>query len=217
MKLTDHIVPLLKDTDRYVRRKALRTLGRLPADELVKLTDHIVPLLKDTNRYVRRKALRTLEKLPVDELVKLRGCIAPRLQDPSGSVRLSALAALGKLPACELVALSDSIVPLLQDNRKEVRAEAFALFGQLVLTTDLISFVDKLRPALLLHLAAKAGGWPACVLLIRCGFSLEEKDRDGRTPWDIARRKGHLDLAKRLNSDFQKSPVAKDTWVWQGR
>ena len=129
---------------------------------------------------------------------------------------MSALAALGKLPACELVALSDSIVPLLQDNRKKVRAEAFALFGQLVLTKDLISLVDKLRPALLIHLAAEAGDWPACVLLIRCGFSLEEKDRDGRTPWDIARREGHFDLAKRLNSDFQKSPVAKDTWAWQG-
>ena len=160
--------------------------------------------------------MRTLEKFPVDELVKLRGCIARCLQDPSKSVRLSALAALGKLPAYELVGLSDSIVPLLQGKWKEVRAEAFALFGQLVLTKDLISLVDKLRPALLLHLAAEAGDWPACVLLIQCGLSLEEKDRDGRTPWDIARREGHLDLAKRLNSDFQKSPVAKDTWVWQG-
>ena len=64
---------------------------------------------------------------------------------------------LGKLPADELAKLKDHIIPLLQDNRKEVRTEAFALFGQLELTKDLISLIDKLRPALLLHLAAGRG------------------------------------------------------------
>ena len=56
--------------------------------------------------------------------------------------------------------------------------------------------------ALLLHFAAEAGDWPACSLLLRSGFSAEEKDRAGRTPSEIARREGHSDLAGRLKSDF---------------
>ena len=107
---------------------------------------------------------------------------------------------MGKLPADELAKLKDHIVPLLQDNWKEVRAEAFALFGRLEVTKDLISLVEKL--ALLLHFAAEAGDWPACSLLLRSGFSAEEKDSAGRTPSEIARREGHSDLAGRLKSDF---------------
>jgi len=60
MKLTDHIVPFLKDTELYlhVRRAACEILQKLAADELVRLKDHIVPLLKHTELYlhVRRAA-----------------------------------------------------------------------------------------------------------------------------------------------------------------
>jgi len=52
VKLKDHIVPLLKDTELYlyVRRAACEILQKLAADEL------IVPLLKDTDWDVCRTA-----------------------------------------------------------------------------------------------------------------------------------------------------------------
>ena len=57
MKFTEHLVPLLKDTELhlYVRRTACEVLQKLAADE-VKLKDHIVPLLKDTDWDVCRTA-----------------------------------------------------------------------------------------------------------------------------------------------------------------
>ena len=202
MKLKDRILPLLEDISKFVRSSACETLGNLPADELVKLRDHIVPLLKDRDWWVSKSACKTLGKLPADEIVKLKDHIVPLLKDIDGSVRSNACAALGKLPADELVKLKHHIVPLLDDLDCSVRKKAFALFGHLELTKDLISLVEKFRKALLLHFAARAGDWSACVLLVRCGFSLEEKDRDGKTPSEIARREGHLDLAERLKSDF---------------
>ena len=202
VKLKDRILPLLEDISKFVRSSACETLGNLPADELVKLRDHIVPLLKDTDWSVRKSACETLGKLPADEIVKLKDHFVPLLKHTDWFVRASACETLGQLPVDELVKLEDHIVLLLKDTDLFVRARAFALFGKLELTKDLISLVEKSRPALLLHFAARAGDWPACVLLVRCGFSLEEKDSDGKTPSEIARRFRHLDLAERLKSDF---------------
>ena len=44
---SDCFIPLLKHPDWSARESACVTLGKLPADELVKSKDHIVPLLKD--------------------------------------------------------------------------------------------------------------------------------------------------------------------------
>ena len=160
------------------------------------LDDDIVLLLKDRDWSVRQTACVTLGQLPADEIVKLKDHIVPLLKDTDWFVRSSACESLRTLPADELAKLKEHIVPLLQDNRKEVRAEVFALFGRLEVTKDLISLVETLRPALLLHFAAAAGDWPACSLLLRSGFSAEEKDSDGRTPSEIA--------------------VGKATRIWQG-
>eukprot|EP00435_Cladocopium_sp_Y103_P024907 s1976_g6.t1 len=210
VRLKDHILPLLKDLDQDVRSCAWETLQKLPQDELVKLKDHIVPPLKEDLKHdrkdVRRVACKILQKLPADELVKWKDHIVPLLKDWDQDVRSCAWETLQKLPQDELVKLRDHIVPPLKEDlkhdRKDVRRGAFALFGRLELTKDLISLVETLRPALLLHFAAEAGDWPACFLLIRCGFSLVEKDRDRRTPSEIAKKEGHLDLAERLKSDF---------------
>jgi hypothetical protein len=67
VKLKDHIVPFLKDTELYlyVRRTACEFSQKFAADELVKLKDHIVPFLKDTELYlyVRRTAWKSCRSL----------------------------------------------------------------------------------------------------------------------------------------------------------
>eukprot|EP00435_Cladocopium_sp_Y103_P070794 s702_g36.t1 len=93
----------------------------------------------------------------------------------------------GKLVECDMELCPGAVI------RSMPPCQDVDIFGRLELAEDLISLVEKLRPASLLHFAA-AGDWPACLLLIPCGLSLE-KDGDGRTPSEIAHREGHLDLA----------------------
>ena len=71
-----------------LRMGQCQTLGKLPADELVKLKDRIVPLLKDEDSDVRGSACETLGKLPPDELVKLKDHIVPFLKDEVAFVHL---------------------------------------------------------------------------------------------------------------------------------
>ena len=89
--------------------------------------------------------------------------------------------------------LRGQIVPLLKNgNGKNIWLHALRLFGRLELSQNLPLLVQQFHPAFLLHFAAECGNLDTCSLLVRCGFSPEEKDSVGRSPAEITSPKGRM-------------------------
>jgi len=100
----------LEHTDGKVRKAAVQTLGKLPAEALAAHGAAVVAKLEDAEGYVRMAAVQTLGKLPAEALAAHGAAVVAKLEDAEGYVRMAAVQTLGKLPAEALAAHGAAVV-----------------------------------------------------------------------------------------------------------
>ena len=133
------VVRLLKDSRWYVRKEAVRLLGRI--GECQNLS-HLLPLLEDARPEVRTAAVEALGEISdtqaVEPLIRM-------LHDSYFTVRQEAVRALGRIGDVKAVA---PLAPLLDDNSCETRvitATALGSIGDVSAIAPLIRALDEPR------------------------------------------------------------------------
>jgi len=116
------LLPLLRDSDRDLRRSAAEALGELKAEAAV---PGLIQLLADKDVYASSSAATALGNLKAEAVVP---GLLPLLKDSDRNVRRSAAEALGNLNAKAAV---PGLLPLLKDSDATVRSSAAYALGQI--------------------------------------------------------------------------------------
>ena len=122
------LVPLLKDSDSYVRINAASALVRMGAETKTALPQ-LVPLLKDSDAKVRSSAAYALVRIGAEAKTALPHLV-PLLKDSDAGVRSSAADVLGRIGA-EAKTGVPHLVPLLKDTDAKVRRNAASALGSM--------------------------------------------------------------------------------------
>ncbi|NET26358.1 HEAT repeat domain-containing protein [Okeania sp. SIO1I7] len=116
------LIPLLKDSDKYVRWRVTDVLGKIGSETAV---PELIPLLQNSDSDVRKSAAEALGKIVSETTVPE---LIPLLKDSDSDVRKSAAEALGKIGSETTV---PALIPLLEDSNKYVRSSAAYVLGKM--------------------------------------------------------------------------------------
>jgi len=124
------VVPLLEDSDVYVRRAAMQTLGKLEPAALAQHQQAIAKAAEEnSDAQVQIAARVVMHKL--EPAAGHMDAVAAKLEDPDEDVRYAAVQTLGKLESAALAQHGAALAARLEDFNEFLRLAAVERLGKL--------------------------------------------------------------------------------------